>query len=102
MAEIAKSPVTWVETQKIMSDLGYDFASHNGAGRFAVFRLRANAITEGLRNPVTVAHPDWVAHDGKTPAYERDYLVDLLNQVLGGNGATKAITTLLANRRLED
>jgi hypothetical protein len=101
MATQAVSPVTWNETQDIMGQLGYQLVSHNKAGRFATFRLTGDGLTEGMRNPVTIAHPDWVAADGITPAYERDYLVDLLNQVFGGNGGAKTIMTLLANRRAE-
>lgn len=97
----ALNPVTWLETQEIMGQLGYQLVSHNSAGRFATFRLSGKGPTEGMRNPVTIAHPDWVAADGVTPAYERDYLVDLLNQIFGMNGGPKAIMTLLANRRVD-
>lgn len=100
MAEkkIATYPITWIEAQSILSDFGYALASKDSAKSCATFRLTGEGRTEGLKNPITVAFPDFLAGDGKTLAYERDYLVDLLTQVTGGNGA-KPVATFYANRR---
>ena len=93
----ASKPVTWVEMQAVMAQLGYDLLSHDNTNCCARFALRQGARTENMKNPITVAHPDFVGADGVTAAYERDYVVDLLNQLSGGNGG-KALMTLLANR----
>ena len=92
----ASKPVSWVEMQAVMGQLGYDLLSHDNTKGCARFALRQGARTENMRNPVTIAHPDFLGTDGVTPAYERDYVVDLLNQLFGGNGG-KALMTILAN-----
>jgi len=96
MSRKAISPITWVEAQDFLRQLGYGLMSHDSANRVTTFRLSAEA--EGKRNPITIAHPDWVCDDGATPAYERDYFVDMLAQALGGNGDSRAIMTMLATR----
>jgi len=96
--KMATYPITWVEAQAILGQFGYALASHNGVGGCATFRLTGEGRTEGLKNPITVAYPDFVAADGKTPSFERDYLVDLLTHATGGNGG-KPIATFFANRR---
>lgn len=96
----AKSPIDWLSFQHLMSSIGYEMRSHTEDRNGIIFRLRSGANTEGLKNPVTVDYPDFVASDGESPAYEKNYVVDLINQISGGNGG-KAVTTFLANRRFD-
>jgi hypothetical protein len=93
----AMKPITWPEMQAILSQLGYEFLSHDHTEGCARFALRQGALTENMKNPITIDHPDFVATDDSTAAYERDYVVDLLNHLFGGNGG-KAIAVILANR----
>lgn len=96
----AQNPITWLTFQAVMSDFGYEMVKHTESGDGVVFRLTPDAVTEGFKNPVTVTMPDWVASDGITPAYERDYVVDLLTQLTGNNGG-KSIVTILAKRQID-
>jgi hypothetical protein len=86
MKTYADKPITWQEMQTLLSDLGYDLASHNTQRKTCSFVLRQGAQTENRRNPITVLHPDKFDHRSQEPAYERDYVVDLFTLILGGNG----------------
>ena len=94
----ANYPITWVEAQSLLSQFGYALSSKDTANCCATFRLTGEGRTEGLKNPITIKFPDFVSTDGETPAYERDYIVDLLTQITGGNGS-KPVATFLALRR---
>jgi len=97
MSKIASTPITWHHFQDMMRQLGYEMLSNSPEHDGVVFKLTGDGPTEGLRNPITVSYPDCVAKDGKTPAYEKNMVIDLLTQIFGGNG-DKALFTLIANR----
>jgi hypothetical protein len=95
---VAIFPITWIEAQGVFGQLGYGVVSHDAANSTVTLRLTGEGRTEGLRNPVTIKRPDFVCDDRSTPAYERDYIVDLISQMTGGNGG-KPLATFFANRR---
>ena len=99
MPNQSKALISGFAFQAIMSDLGYDIIKRDPHTKCWVFRLRRDAHTEGFRNPVTVAEPNWVGPDGNA-AFERDYVIDLLNLIVG-NGHGNSITTILAKRRFD-
>lgn len=98
MVTVASSPITWPHFQHVMRGMGYEMLKHDPDNGAVVFRLAADAPTEGLKNPVSVMYPDYVSGDGITPAYEKSYVIDLMTQIGGANGG-KAILTIIANRR---
>lgn len=83
-----------------MSNFGYEMVSHTREQDGVLFRLRPDVPTEGMKNPVTVIYPDCVANDGKTPAYEKDYVIDLITQITGGNGG-KSVAIIQATRHFD-
>ena len=82
-----------------MSDFGYDMVKHEKNGGGVIFRLRADVNTEGKKNPVTIRYPDFVMSDGKTPAFERSYVIDLLSHTLGV-GDNEVVARIIARRQL--
>jgi hypothetical protein len=97
MVQIAFSPIEWHVFQALMSDFGYEMVAHVPGEDAVIFGLKPGAPTEGYRNPVTVSYPDCVSKDGVTPAYERDFVIDMITQALGADG-DKVIATILAKR----
>jgi hypothetical protein len=85
-------PVSWIRFQSIMAQLGYEMISHDTKSGGVIFRLRQGTVTEGLKNPVTVAAPDCMSSDGITPVYEKDYVIDLITMIAGGNGGISHFT----------
>lgn len=99
MSVIANSPITWRAFQEIMRSFGYEMLAHDKGGTGVIFRLANAEHFDGLEPYVTILHPDCVTTDG-TPAYEKNYVIDLVKEIMGQH-AEKAIFTLLAERRLD-
>jgi hypothetical protein len=90
----------WVPFQAIMSDFGYEMISHDNAKTGVIFKIKEGANSQGWTSPVTIKYPDSFASDGITPAYEKDYVIDLINQLRGKNGQYEPIAKIIANRAM--
>lgn len=97
---IAGRPISWTAFQEIMGELGYEMTKKDPANRRIIFKLKMGASTEGLKNPVSIAFPDYSTRDQKEAAYEKDYVIDLITQIAGQNGG-ESLATFYADRRMD-
>lgn len=96
-ANQALKPITWVEMQDLLDQLGFQLLALDQTKGTARFGPKDLSKAAPLKSPIAIALPDFVAADGRTPAYERDYVVDLINQIFGGNGG-KVLASFLAKK----
>jgi hypothetical protein len=82
-----------------MRRFGYEMLSREKDGTGVIFRLMNAEHFDGLEPFVTILPPDCVTTDG-TPAYEKNYVIDLVKEIMGEHGE-KAIFTLLAERHMD-
>jgi len=99
--KVAQSPITWHQFQDLMRAIGFEMRANDPKAKGVIFEaVEGDALSLQLKAPVTIKYPTYVARDGVTPAFERDYVVDLLTQMTG-NGDEDAILTLIAKRRFD-
>jgi hypothetical protein len=96
---ITYAPIMWESFQTIMSDFGYEMVSHNPEKTGVVFRIKAGQESDRRASPITIKYPDSFAPDGVTPAYEKDYVIDLIKEMLGQNGH-ESIAKIIAKRSM--
>lgn len=82
-----------------MRSFGYEMLKHNPGQSTITFRLVNTEHFDGLEALVTVMYPEKVAEDGKTPAFETEYVVDLINEIMGEHG--EIALTILARRNFD-
>jgi hypothetical protein len=97
---VAKFPISWIEFQSLMQNLGYDGLSLRQSTRTARF-FRGKSDREGIVECVTVALPTFIGRSGMKDSYERDYVADVIDHATGGNGG-EAVAAFLAKRRRDD